>query len=185
MGSREEDSSNLQIFSPPYLFKGARPTITSLSPGSIGYGQSFEVGTGDANSIGSVALLRPSATTHLNDMGQLYIPLAFTASGTMLLNVSAPPDANLAPPGYYMLFILNENGVPSVASFVQLSGTVDLCPLDIDSSGSVNVQDLIALIGCFGEPSVPGCEPEDVNGDGTVNVLDLIELLMAFGTSCP
>ncbi len=183
VGSREEDSSNLQIFSPPYLFKGARPTIETAL-GSIGYGQSFEVGTGDANSIGSVALLRPSATTHLNDMGQLYIPLEFTASGDTL-NVSAPANANLAPPGYYMLFILNGNGVPSVASFVQLSGTVDLCPLDIDGSGSVNVQDLIELLGCFGEPAVPGCAAEDVNGDGTVNVLDLIELLLAFGTSCP
>ena len=80
---------------------------------------------------------------------------------------------------------MNENGVPSVARFVQLSGTVDLCPWDIDGSGSVNVQELIELLGCFGEPAVPGCEAEDVNGDGTVNVLDLIALLLAFGTSCP
>ncbi len=84
-----------------------------------------------------------------------------------------------------MLFILNGNGVPSVARFVQLSGTVDLCPWDIDGSGSVTVLDLIELLGCFGQPAVPGCAAEDVNGDGTVNVLDLVELLLAFGTACP
>ena len=45
--------------------------------------------------------------------------------------------------------------------------------------------DLIDVRLCFGEPAVPGCEPEDVNGDGSVNVLDLIDVLLAFGTACP
>ena len=97
--SREEDSSNQQIYSPPYLFKGARPTILS-SPDSVGYGHPFTVGIDvDSNSIGSVALLRPSATTHLADMGQLYIPLEFTASSDDTIVVSAPANANVAPPG--------------------------------------------------------------------------------------
>ena len=49
----------------------------------------------------------------------------------------------------------------------------------------VTVLDLVELLGCFGEPAVPGCAAEDVNGDGSVNVLDLIKVLLAFGTSCP
>ncbi len=185
VGSRVDDSSVLQIYSPPYLFKGARPTILT-SPGTIGYGSSFTVGPDvDSNSIGSVALLRPSSTTHSFDMGQLYVPLEFTASGRTL-NVSAPADANRAPPGYYMLFIVSGNGVPSVARFVQLSGTVDLCPSDIDGSGSVDVEDLVEVLLCFGDPATPPCDTgQDITQDGFVNVNDLVEVLLAFGDACP
>ena len=49
--------------------------------------------------------------------------LSFTA-GSGLLNVTAPPNGNIAPPGYYMLFVLNTAGVPSVARFVKLSTSV-------------------------------------------------------------
>ena len=59
------------------------------------------------------------------------------------------------------------------------------CPTDINGDGSTNVLDLIDLLLCFGQPAVPGCEPQDVNGDGSVNVLDLIGLLLAFGQNCP
>ncbi len=177
VASREEDSSNQQIYSPPYLFKGARPTILT-SPDSIGYGRSFTVGT-DSNSIGSVALLRPSATTHLNDMGQLYIPLEFTASGGTLV-VSAPANANLAPPGFYMLFILNQIGVPSIARFIQLAASAP-CPWDLSGNGSVDVPDLLALLAAWG--TNPG-GPPDFDGDGMVAVPDLLALLSAWGP-CP
>ncbi|MCZ6755560.1 MAG: DUF1929 domain-containing protein [Gemmatimonadetes bacterium] len=177
VASREEDSSNPQIFSPPYLFKGARPTIVT-GPDSIGYGRSFEVET-DSNSIGSVALLRPSATTHLNDMGQLYIPLAFTPSGGTLA-VSAPANANLAPPGYYMLFIVNQIGVPSIAHFVQVAASAP-CPWDLGGNGNVDVPDLLALLAAWG--SNPG-GPPDFDGNGMVAVPDLLALLSAWGP-CP
>ena len=58
------------------------------------------------------------------------------------------------------------------------------CPSDINGDCEVNVLDLIALLLCFGQPAIPGCEAEDVNNDGTVNVLDLISVLLDFGTSC-
>ena len=70
-----------QIYSPPYLFKGARPTIGS-SPGTAAYGSSFAVTSPDASSVATVALLRPSAATHAFDQNQRYVPLAFTRSGT-------------------------------------------------------------------------------------------------------
>jgi len=107
-----------EIFSPPYLFKGPRPTITS-SPGSVGYGQQFEVTTPDASSISRVALLSPGSVTHAIDMGQRYVDLSFSGSGTTL-TLTSPADGNVAPPGPYMLFILNAEGVPSVASWVQV-----------------------------------------------------------------
>jgi len=107
-----------EIFSPPYLYNGARPTITS-SPATISYGQPFTITTPDADNISSVALVMPAADTHADDMQQRYVPLRFTV-GTGSLTASAPTNGNVAPPGYYMLVIVNNNGVPSVMPFVQL-----------------------------------------------------------------
>jgi Domain of unknown function (DUF1929) len=107
-----------EIFSPPYLFKGVRPTITS-APTNVGYGQSFFVGTPDTSSITKVTMLRLSSTTHAFNMNQRIKQLAFSAASGGL-NATAPANGNLAPPGHYLLFILNGNGVPSVAKIVQL-----------------------------------------------------------------
>jgi hypothetical protein len=112
---------NAQLFSPPYLFAGARPSIAS-APVSAGYGQTVFIGTPDASSIKKVTLLREASVTHTNSMSQSFQSLSFTATSTGL-NVTMPANANIAPPGYYMLFILNGSGVPSVASIIQVSGT--------------------------------------------------------------
>ena len=111
------DYHDAQIYSPPYLFKGARPTITS-SPTTVSYGSNFFVGTPDAASIASVTLIRNGSVTHAFDMDQRFVPLSFTQTAGGL-NVQAPANANLAPPGYYMLFIVNSNGVPSMAPMVR------------------------------------------------------------------
>ncbi|MGH2543786.1 MAG: galactose oxidase-like domain-containing protein, partial [Ardenticatenaceae bacterium] len=113
------DQYNAEIFSPPYLFAGARPQIDA-APTEIGYGSPFVVETGEAASIARVALIRPAAVTHTTNMEQRYVPLAFTPSGNTL-TVTAPAQGNIAPPGYYMLFIVDANGVPSVAAWVRLS----------------------------------------------------------------
>ena len=112
---------NAQIFSPPYLFAGTRPSITS-APTSAGYGQTVFVGTPNASSITKVTLLREASVTHTNSMSQSFQSLSFTTTSTGL-NVTMPANANIAPPGYYLLFILNSSGVPSVASIVQMSST--------------------------------------------------------------
>jgi hypothetical protein len=112
------DEKSAEFFSPPYLFKGARPTI-SQAPTAIQHNVTFFVGTPDAANIASVALIRTGAVTHFFDQNERYLPLTFTQT-TGGLNVTAPVDANLAPPGFYMLFIVNSNGVPSVAPFVQV-----------------------------------------------------------------
>jgi len=113
---------NAQVFSPPYLFAGARPSIAS-APVSAGYGQTVFVGTPDVTSISKVTLLRQASVTHINSMSQGFQPLGFTKTSTGL-NITMPANANLAPPGYYMLFILNGSGVPSVGSIIQISSTV-------------------------------------------------------------
>jgi hypothetical protein len=108
-----------QYYSPPYLSNGARPTITSASAGAS-YGGNITVSTPDAGSISSVNLVSLGADTHQMDMNQHFVPLSFTANGSTL-SVQAPASSALAPPGYYMLFIVNDKGVPSVASMVQMS----------------------------------------------------------------
>src|SRR5712692_769385 len=110
------DQFNAEVFSPPYLFKGPRPSITA-APATVGYGSQLFVGTPDAATIGSVVLIRLGAVTHQIDMSQRYVPLAFTPT-TNGLSVQMATNVNLAPPGDYMLFIVNNNGVPSVAAIV-------------------------------------------------------------------
>ena len=107
-----------EIFSPPYLFNGPRPVV-STAPTSLGYASNFVITTPDAASIKTVALVRPGATTHDAEMDQRYLPLKFKAL-TGQLKVMSPPNANYAPPGWYMLVIVNTNGVPSVMPFLRL-----------------------------------------------------------------
>ena len=108
-----------EIFSPPYLFMGPRPVI-STAPGTLGYGQPFTVTTPQAASISQVALVKAGTVSHSNNFDQRYVNCTFTtSSGT--LSVTSPPNANDAPPGWYMLFLVNSTGVPSVASWVQVS----------------------------------------------------------------
>lgn len=110
------NQTKAEIYSPPYLFKGARPSITG-APDLIQYNKSFVVQTPDAASVRTVALMRPGSVTHAFDEDQRYVELTFTPSAGGL-TITAPANANLAPAGYYMLFLVNNDGVPSVASWV-------------------------------------------------------------------
>jgi hypothetical protein len=107
-----------EVFSPPYLFRGARPTI-SAAPANIGYGQTLTISTPDASTIKVVTVIRADAMTHEVDSDQRSIPLTFTAAGGTI-TAQSPASANVAPPGYYMLFIVNDNGVPSVAPWLRI-----------------------------------------------------------------
>jgi hypothetical protein len=116
--------NHIEIYSPAYLFtkngsRAARPTISSVSPAAFSYASTFQVGTPNAANISSVVLMRPGAPTHAFDMEQRLVELPFTI-GSGVLNVNAPVSSGVAPPGYYMLFILSSSGVPSVAAFVHL-----------------------------------------------------------------
>ncbi len=110
---------NAQIYSPAYLSNGPRPTITS-APSASTYNQSITVSTPDASSIRAVNLVSVGADTHQSNMSQHFVPLNFTA-GQGSLTVQTPSGAAIAPYGNYMLFILNEKGVPSVSAPLNLS----------------------------------------------------------------
>jgi hypothetical protein len=109
---------NFEIYSPPYLFKGSRPTIVH-APQQVGYRQFFSVQTPDAAVIRAVNWIRLSSVTHAFNQNQRINHLTFAAAGEHLV-INTPLDPNLAPPGHYLLFLLNEQGVPSLAHIIQL-----------------------------------------------------------------
>jgi hypothetical protein len=116
--TRGTQQTTAEIYSPPYLFAGPRPTITQ-APQVVGYGASFGVGTPDAATVDDVVLIRPGSVTHGVSFDQRSVDLSFSV-GANSLDVTAPASGNFAPPGWYLLFLVR-NGVPSVASWVHLS----------------------------------------------------------------
>jgi hypothetical protein len=109
----------LEVFSPPYLFRGPRPVITDAPP-SVAYGAAFSVTLAQAQSTASAVLMRPSCVTHSFNMEQRLVGLVTVDRAGNVLTLQAPPNANIAPPGFYLLFLLSAQGVPSTGSFVKL-----------------------------------------------------------------
>ena len=126
------EQRNAQIYSPPYLFTAGgaaatRPTIDSHISKGIRPGQTLFITTPDAANISDVTLVALSSVTHARNMTQRFNRLAFT-QGTGGLNVTMPANGNACPPGFYMLFILNSNGVPSLAHFISVNSSNPLPP---------------------------------------------------------
>lgn len=123
---RGDFEPHIEIYSPPYLFNtdgsaAKRPVISKVTPEAVSYGSTFSISTPDAAAIKSVVLVRPGAVTHAFDMEQRVVGLSFK-SVAGALQATAPANGNLAPPGYYLLFIVDDAGVPSVAQFIHLGG---------------------------------------------------------------
>ena len=118
---RKEHSDNrafrtLEYYSPPYLHRGARPTITT-APAGTPYGVPVGIGTPDA--IAKAVIIKLGATTHALDTDQRSLSLSFAAAPGGI-SVTMPTSANAAPPGYYQLFLLNGAGVPSVSKIIRI-----------------------------------------------------------------
>lgn len=123
---------NAEIYSPPYLFASGggaatRPTIDSHLSKSTRPGSTIFVTTPDAANISDVTLVALSSVTHARNMNQRFNRLSFT-QGMGGLNVTLPSSSNSCPPGVYMLFILNSNGVPAIAQFINVNSSNALPP---------------------------------------------------------
>ena len=126
---RQEHSSNLalrtlEFYWPPYLYKGARPAI-GHAPAGAPYGVSVGIGTADG--IAKAVLMKLGSTTHALDVDQrsIELPVAPVAGGVQF---TTPSNPNAAPPGYYMLFLVNGQGVPSVAKMIRLDWGLPVPP---------------------------------------------------------
>jgi plastocyanin len=104
----------------PSYYNQPRPQITN-APATVAYGMAFTIETPQAAAIAEVILMRPGAVTHGFDMSQRAIELAITANGVGTVDVSAPPIPNIAPPGFYLLFILDGNRIPSEGRWIRLT----------------------------------------------------------------
>lgn len=110
---------NFELFSPPYLFNGARPTISDSTPAVVHYGQTLVVQTPDTG-IAKVSFIRFSSVTHAFDQSARFVPLTFTVvSGG--LSIGIPASRTAATPGPYLLFLVNSKGVPSVGRIMLLN----------------------------------------------------------------
>ncbi|HEX4771981.1 MAG TPA: galactose oxidase-like domain-containing protein [Bryobacteraceae bacterium] len=133
-GSRGGYQPAIEIYTPPYLYDANdhlittnRPSITGVSSQVLGYNAAFSVNYTSTSGISSAVLVRLGSATHAFNMDQRLVGLCGLApqpacnAGGGTLGLTSPPNGNIAPPGYYMLFLLDTAGVPSVAKFVQLS----------------------------------------------------------------
>ncbi|MEX0732011.1 MAG: galactose oxidase early set domain-containing protein [Aquisalimonadaceae bacterium] len=121
--SEEEDLAVpvLEYYQPPYLFQGPRPELLQ-APGKIQYQQKFQLRVSEtAGEIGSVVLLRTGPITHNWSWGNQYVSLPFMRLPNGRLLVDAPPLPGLAVAGDYMLFVVDENGVPSDGKQIRLA----------------------------------------------------------------
>jgi galactose oxidase len=114
----EKSGTSMEIYSPPYLFKGARPTILN-APSQVGYNQTFTIETPDAASISKVRWIRLGSVTHSFNQSQRINSLNFVKK-TNALEITSTANAVTTPPGHYMLFILNSDGIPSVAKIIKV-----------------------------------------------------------------
>jgi Domain of unknown function (DUF1929) len=109
----------IAIFSPPYLYQGPRPRLTA-GPSELTRGHTSVFTTPNPAEIATARLMRPSAVTHVTDLEQRSIALGIQrlASGVAL---SVPTGAGLVPSGWYMLFVINHRGTPSIARWVHVT----------------------------------------------------------------
>ena len=114
---------NAEIYYPPYLYNSSglapRPFINS-APEALNLGGDFSIGAASLNPIARVTLVKTGSVTHSFNMDQRFMELAFTRSGGTL-NVQAPTVAGIAPPGYYLLFVIDSSGVPSVGRILRMN----------------------------------------------------------------
>jgi len=165
-GSRGKYLNAIEIYTPPYLYDAndqlittGRPVITGVPAGPVGYGQSFSVTYTAGSSISSAVLVRPGSTTHAFNMEQRVVGLCGPSpqapcTGSGSLGLTAPPNGNIAPPGFYMLFLLDAAGVPSKAEWIDLETTTAAPPTGTISAPAGDVTINAGSTVSFDSPSV-------------------------------
>ncbi len=125
-----------EIYEPAYMHSGQRPSITN-APDTISYGETFFVETPDATNIARALIVVPGAATHSQNWSQRANRLEVTES-IGGVEITLTTNSNEAPPGDYMLFLIDDNGIPSVAEYIRAGFGVEG---DFNNDGYVNAAD--------------------------------------------
>ncbi len=177
------------IFWPPYLFDSngnlTSPPIIQGVPALITWGRNFKLCATDPSHITRVALVRPGAVTHTFDQNQRYVALTPTTScnsthATGGLTISGPASANVAPPGDYLLFIIRDDGVPSVGRWVRVGGTYANDPLcscaagcpvvDVSRDGEWQVENTVLGRSATGDLAIDALDLGPIAGGGELGL---------------
>lgn len=177
-------SADIEGFVPPYLQRGVRPKIETISSTAVQRGCALTLSITPATQISSVVVMGCESTTHWVSCGiprRLVLPVEQTGSD---VRVRLPADANRLPLGHYMLFAMVDD-IPSIARMIQVvAGPGCGCIGDLNADGTVDLIDLATLLSRFGMQAGAEFEDGDSDGDGDVDLADLTQLLSSFGTSC-
>lgn len=150
-----QNNTNFELYFPPYLFAAggqlaARPVIEA-APTVMDIGRTYTVDISGAGPAARVVMVKHGSVTHSWNMEQRFVELTFAADGNRLA-VQAPTRAADAPPGFYMLFVLDANGVPSVAKTVRINVAATPNPATVptlaavgDRSGTIGAATLLQL----------------------------------------
>jgi len=169
---------DVEIYSPPYLFWGQRPSITS-APSNATPGQTISIDTPEASDIQMVSLVRFGSITHHTNADQRFLSLEFTQQDANTLKATLPSNGAAVPPGPYMLHVVDDCGVPSHSEFVVV-GVAGACYADFNGDGALNILDFVDYQNAF----TAGDLGADCDGDGSLTILDFICFQNAFTAGC-
>lgn len=110
----------VEVYSPPYLFHGARPRLKPGGTTDVERGAEVTLGSPDAARITRVRLMRPGSATHVTDFDQRSIALSLVRHTSGSLTVRLPDDPSLVPPGWYTAVATDSSGTPSKAVWLRI-----------------------------------------------------------------
>jgi hypothetical protein len=117
---RKAEELRIEVFWPPYLFSGPRPSVVPATA-DVHYGGTLVANVSDPAGLREASLLRPGATTHSCDVEQCLVDLPLRVTGADTVELALPSSSALAPPGWYQLVVVSSAGVPSKGAWVHLS----------------------------------------------------------------
>lgn len=112
----------IELYEPDYIATPNRIQITD-SPKVLTYAEPFVVEIDrPATNVGYVALIRAGSVTHSTNNDQRFVALTIDSRSGNTLNLTAPPSGNIAPPGYYMIWVVDNTNQPcQLAKFVRIA----------------------------------------------------------------
>ncbi len=167
-----QNNRNIEIYFPPYLFNtggvlAPRPTIVT-APTVLDIGKTFQLQVDNGAAVNRVVLVKTGSVTHSWNMEQRFVELTFGRNGNTL-TAQAPTRAGDAPPGFYMVFVLNGSGVPSVAKMVRMN--VAATPNPATTPSITNPGNRSTAIGTAVNLQLVGSDPNgDVLGYGATGL---------------